>query len=80
MEDQRIISPERRSGDEGDAENTLRPPSLAEFTGQKSIKESLSIAIEAARHRGDALDHCLFLVLRDLVRRLWLGLSPRKWA
>lgn len=60
MEDQRIISPERRSGDEGDAENTLRPPSLAEFTGQKSIKESLSIAIEAARHRGGALDHCLF--------------------
>jgi len=60
MDDQRIISPERRSGDEGEAENSLRPPSLAEFTGQKAIKESLSIAIEAAKHRGEALDHCLF--------------------
>ena len=41
-------------------ERTLRPPSLEEFTGQHEIKESLSIAIEAAKHRGDALDHCLF--------------------
>ncbi len=60
MEEQRIISPQRRSGDESDMERTLRPPSLAEFTGQEGIKESLSIAIEAAKHRGDSLDHCLF--------------------
>ena len=60
MDDQRIISPERRTGDESDVERTLRPPSLSEFTGQSNIKESLSIAIEAAKHRGDALDHCLF--------------------
>ncbi|MCQ2092628.1 MAG: Holliday junction branch migration DNA helicase RuvB [Fibrobacter sp.] len=60
MEEQRIISPQRRSGDESDMERTLRPPSLAEFTGQDGIKESLSIAIEAAKHRGDSLDHCLF--------------------
>jgi Holliday junction DNA helicase RuvB len=33
---------------------------LSEFTGQDDIKESLSIAIEAAKQRGDALDHCLF--------------------
>ena len=64
MDDQRIISPERRAGDESDVERTLRPPSLAEFTGQKNIKESLSIAIEAARHRGDSLDH--YLVMRTL--------------
>ncbi len=60
MEEQRIISPQKRGGDEGDMERTLRPPTLTEFTGQDSIKESLSIAIEAAKHRGDALDHCLF--------------------
>lgn len=60
MEDQRIISPECRIGDESDVERSLRPPTLMEFTGQKGIKESLSIAIEAAKHRGDALDHCLF--------------------
>ncbi|MCQ2090480.1 MAG: Holliday junction branch migration DNA helicase RuvB [Fibrobacter sp.] len=60
MEEQRIISPQKRAGDESDMERTLRPPSLAEFTGQDGIKESLSIAIEAAKHRGDSLDHCLF--------------------
>jgi Holliday junction DNA helicase RuvB len=60
MEDNRIISPQKSAFDEGDADRNLRPPSLAEFTGQDDIKESLSIAIEAAKHRGDALDHCLF--------------------
>ena len=60
MEDQRIISPEQRLGDESDMDRSLRPPCLDEFTGQKSIKESLSIAIEAAKRRGDSLDHCLF--------------------
>ncbi|WP_173383786.1 Holliday junction branch migration DNA helicase RuvB [Fibrobacter succinogenes] len=60
MEDNRIISPQKSSFDENDTDRNLRPPSLAEFTGQEAIKESLSIAIEAAKHRGDALDHCLF--------------------
>ena len=60
MEDNRIISPQKSSFDENDTDRNLRPPSLAEFTGQDAIKESLSIAIEAATHRGDALDHCLF--------------------
>ncbi len=60
MEDNRIISPQKSSFDENDTDRNLRPPSLAEFTGQDAIKESLSIAIEAAKHRGDALDHCLF--------------------
>ena len=60
MDDQRIISPEKRRGEGDDIERTLRPPTLAEFTGQDDLKESLSIAIEAAKHRGDALDHCLF--------------------
>ena len=60
MDDQRIISPQKNSLDENDTDRNLRPPSLSEFTGQDDIKESLSIAIEAAKHRGDALDHCLF--------------------
>ena len=60
MEDKRVISPGKSSMDESEMEQTLRPLSLDQFTGQASIKESLSIAIEAAKHRGDALDHCLF--------------------
>ena len=60
MEDKRVISPGKSSMDESEMEQNLRPLSLDQFTGQASIKESLSIAIEAAKHRGDALDHCLF--------------------
>ncbi len=59
IEDQRIISPGKAS-DDSEMERPLRPMSLGQFTGQASIKESLSIAMEAAKHRGDALDHCLF--------------------
>jgi Holliday junction DNA helicase RuvB len=37
----------------------LRPRHLADFTGQTKLKENLSIAIEAARQRGEAMDHVL---------------------
>ena len=37
----------------------LRPRRLADFTGQSKLKENLSIAIEAARKRGEAMDHVL---------------------
>jgi len=40
-------------------EASLRPQRLAEFTGQAKLKENLSIAIEAARQRGEAMDHVL---------------------
>jgi Holliday junction DNA helicase RuvB len=40
-------------------EVALRPKSLADFTGQQKLKENLSIAIEAARKRGEAMDHVL---------------------
>lgn len=40
-------------------EAALRPQTLADFTGQKASRENLSIFIEAARARGEALDHVL---------------------
>jgi Holliday junction DNA helicase RuvB len=40
-------------------EASLRPRKLADFTGQTKLKENLAIAIEAARRRGDAMDHVL---------------------
>jgi Holliday junction DNA helicase RuvB len=42
------------------AEQTLRPRQLSEFPGQERVKEVLVIAIEAARKRGEPLDHHLF--------------------
>ena len=40
-------------------EVSLRPRRLEDFTGQAKLKENLSIAIEAAKRRGEALDHVL---------------------
>jgi Holliday junction DNA helicase RuvB len=53
----RPVSGERQSDDA--AEASLRPQSLAEFTGQKASRENLAIFIQAARGRGEALDHVL---------------------
>jgi holliday junction DNA helicase RuvB len=46
--------------EEGSAEAALRPSRLDEFVGQTAVKASLQIAIDAARARGDPLDHILF--------------------
>ena len=54
-----VTTPRELSG-EGAAELSLRPGSLAECIGQAKVRETLSIAIAAARRRGDALDHLLF--------------------
>ena len=58
-EEKRFIDP--GLGDEDRSyENALRPRFLRDFIGQAPIKENLSIAIEAARARDEALDHVLF--------------------
>lgn len=41
-------------------EGSLRPRTLGEYIGQEAIKQNLQIAIEAAKQRGDVLDHLLF--------------------
>ena len=41
-------------------ESSLRPTSFEEYVGQEKIKENLKIYIEAARQRGDVLDHAIF--------------------
>ncbi|MDX2208136.1 MAG: Holliday junction branch migration DNA helicase RuvB [Gemmatimonadales bacterium] len=46
--------------DEGGAESALRPSRLDEFVGQSQVRQSLQIAIDAARARSEALDHVLF--------------------
>jgi Holliday junction DNA helicase RuvB len=45
--------------DEEELEGSLRPRSLGEFVGQERVKEQLAIALEAAKGRGEALDHVL---------------------
>lgn len=46
--------------DERGLEATLRPQTLEEYVGQERMKESLRICIEAAKRRGEALDHAIF--------------------
>ncbi|MDX1396730.1 MAG: Holliday junction branch migration DNA helicase RuvB [Gemmatimonadota bacterium] len=46
--------------DDGASEQSLRPDRLSEFIGQDKVRESLGVYVEAARARGDALDHTLF--------------------
>ncbi|MBP0581535.1 Holliday junction branch migration DNA helicase RuvB [Labrys sp. LIt4] len=55
----RLLSGDSR--DEDAADSKLRPQDLGEFVGQAKARENLSIFIEAARKRGDALDHVLFV-------------------
>ena len=53
-----FLAPEIKPEDE-ELERSLRPNSLADFVGQERVKEQLSIALEAAMNRGEALDHVL---------------------
>jgi len=54
----RLITSEKRGED---ADTSLRPQSLDEFIGQASARANLKVFVEAAKSRGDALDHVLFV-------------------
>ena len=60
MEKERIINPDLKNELEERIENSLRPASLDEYIGQDKVKENMKIYIEAAKKRGEPLDHCLF--------------------
>ena len=57
MTDDRLTSPVQRPED---IDAALRPKTLAEFIGQAAARDNLRVFIEAAKQRGDALDHVLF--------------------
>ena len=50
----------RFTSEDARVENSLRPRSLKEYIGQERIKENLQISIQAAKQRGESLDHILF--------------------
>jgi len=58
MTEPRVISAAASREDEA-IEASIRPQKLAEYLGQQSVREQLGIYIEAARRRGEALDHVL---------------------
>eukprot|EP01037_Dinobryon_pediforme_P008208 gene8208-8292_t len=54
----KLTSPEKR---DDDLESSIRPQTLADFTGQAALRANLKVFIEAAKARGEALDHVLFV-------------------
>ncbi len=55
----RIVSNEYDAGQDAEVENNLRPKTLDQYIGQEKAKSNLSIYIESAKRRGEALDHVL---------------------
>lgn len=53
-----VLTPEKRGED---VDSALRPQTLDDFTGQAEARANLKIFIEAAKNRGEALDHVLFV-------------------
>ena len=59
IETDRLIAPTNLSPQEEAVERALRPKMLDEYVGQQKIREQLTIFIQAARQRKEALDHVL---------------------
>lgn len=55
----RIVAPQVTKEETDEFEVSLRPKTLAEYIGQDKVKDNLSIYIQAAKKRGDSLDHVL---------------------
>ena len=55
----RIVSNEYDAGQDAEVENNLRPKTLDQYIGQEKAKGNLSVYIESAKRRGEALDHVL---------------------
>ena len=78
-DDERIISTRQLSEDE--TENSLRPKTMADYIGQTKAKENLSVYIEAAKMRGESLDHTLLYALIPASARPRSPVSsPPKWV
>ena len=56
--EERMVTP-REAEEDHEVEVSLRPQTLVEYIGQDKVKENLAVYIEAAKRRGDPLDHVL---------------------
>ena len=58
-------------------ENNLRPQHLEDYIGQEKVKQNLKIYLEAAKRRGEPMDHIL---LYGPPRPRWRASSPTRWG
>ena len=75
--ERRIITTEVTAEDER-IETTLRPQCLRDYVGQEKIKSTLNIYIEAAKTRGEPLDHVLFYG-PVWAKPRWPASLPMRW-
>ena len=68
MESDRLINSEAKVED-FKTEISLRPKTFSEYVGQGKVKQTLSIAIKAAKKRQESLDHVLYMALPDLEKQ-----------
>ena len=59
MRDERLISPHYIGAEDHQENTSLRPLRLVDYIGQSKVKQNIQVFIEAARGRGESLDHIL---------------------
>ena len=59
MDENNLMTPNIQDKSEEENENSLRPKTLSEYIGQTKVKENMKVYIEAAKKRGESLDHVL---------------------
>src|SRR5918911_3985888 len=59
QEEARVLAPEVKGAEEDQYDVTLRPKTLGEYVGQQAVRENLAILLEAARRRGEPVEHVL---------------------
>lgn len=74
----RMITTEFTTEDEK-IETSLRPQYLREYIGQEKVKNNLKVYIEAAKQRGESLDHVLLYGPPGLGKTTLAGIMQMRW-
>ena len=79
IEADRLISGSAKEREE-QFDRAIRPLSLEEYIGQPVVRDQMGLFMQAARQRGEALDHTLILVRPAWARPHWPTSLPPRWG